>query len=725
MALAAGAAMGITPRSHRFIPIPVLLLTAACTSSPNQDRGEPPSITSVEPRVVAANVGFTLIIEGTNLGGPTSSEATAPTLTIFRSRDLEGRPVSGPSDSGKVPVTVVAGVERIEIPDAVFLDPAPAGIWSFRVTTSTGQEATFADAIALLPPPVVTGFGAHACCALPSAPPMGVDGRNLLVLDGREPGVYVDNDYPTWDPSYRRIDLEAASSGCIVVPFDRADARLCNHLDATLTPPDIKGSMLVHVTHPVPLEQAAAIPSAVFLDLPIANEWICPAFRVVDELPVEVQILGGWDPVAVEHGGLPEVTIDGVPATARVQACTMATQFIDACKSLWVTVPHGLASGMHEIAVVSTTGCRGSIPLQIAGRPVVSSVEPAVACSRSSTITVSGSEFYFPHVYVGDVEVPVAGEGPGGSNCPAPRESVQATLGAPAIEPGSHVVTVESATSPPLRSEGGPVLSVVSGPPLLGEPSPQYYYQGVETVVTVPFLAPVTSVTAVSLTDTLRTRTLALPFTQLEGAVEFTVPAGLAPASYFVEVTEGGLCTRSDSSSLLSAWDRYVLRASQFDEGSDFVYVVDDDPAKPTHPVIWQATGGNPGGAVSYGTSWYGAAWYFVLADQFIGWDLGVVRFDLRRTVGSPDVVAPDVVIYIGEEARLERSLPAPPGTDWARYEIRLDDPSGWTVHDSSGNRAATPADLRAIRGPFWIRGQYGSGAEVTWLDNMSIELRH
>ena len=32
---------------------------------------------------------------------------------------------------------------------------------------------------------------------------------------------------------------------------------------------------------------------------------------------------------------------------------------------------------------------------------------------------------------------------------------------------------------------------------------------------------------------------------------------------------------------------------------------------------------------------------------------------------------------------------------------------------------------MRAAVGPLWIRGMYGSGGSETWLDNLSIELRH
>jgi hypothetical protein len=711
-----------------WLMLPAILVAAAgCGSSqPTPDPVGAPILTSVEPRVASLNVGVTLVIEGKGLGGPSQTESTAPTLTVFRSHDLEGRPVSGPSDSGLVPVDVVGGIERIELRDFVFLEGAPYGLWSFRLTTRAGLEATFPDAIALLPPPKFTGLDYEAYCALETAPPLGITGQDFLVLDGRAPTLFWDNAVPTWDPSYSRVTLSPTPSGCSRVPFDRVEVQRCTRLVAPAVVPDRKGNHLLHVSQPAPLEQAGEDYWPVYLDLPLQLGWICPPFVVVDESSTEVQLIDYNDPVAIKAGIPPTVTIDGLPAVARVDNCTPSMGTLETCTALWVTVPQGLNGGSHEIAVTSMPGCRATLGLQVAGRPVVSTVAPTVACSRSATLTVSGSEFYSPRVFLGDIELAVIQDfPPTSSGCPSPRNVIRATVGPVPVSPGSYLLTVESSTTPPLRSAGGVPVSVVPGPPVTGGPVPETIYGGIETSIWVPLLEPVTTVTGVALIDWARTGRFPVPYSMSSGGVAFVVPAGTPRDTYMVEVTEGGLCAGTDTGHPLYVLSSFVVRAETFDADADSVYVVDDDAIRSRHPVVWQASGGNPGGAVSYGPSGSGSTWYFNVIDWTRGQDLGVLRFDLRRASGGVDFTAPDVVLLMEGTARLEYRLAVPPGTSWTHHEVRLDDPSGWTIGDSAGNRPATEWDLHAAAGPLWIRGMYGSGGSETWLDNLTIELRH
>ena len=556
--------------------------------------------------------------------------------------------MSGPSDSGLVPVDVVGGTERIELRNFVFPEGAPYGLWSFRLTTLAGLEATFPDAIALLPPPKFTGLDSEAYCALETASPLGINGQDFLVLDGRAPTLFWDNGIPTWDPGYRRITLDATTSGCSRVPFDRVDVQRCTRLVAPMVTPDLKGNHLLHVSQPAPLEQAGEDERPVYLDLPLHLWWVCPPFVVVDESSTEVQLIDYNDPVVIEVGIPPAVTIDGLPAAARVDNCTPSMWTLETCTSLWVTVPKGLEGGAHEIAVTSTPSCRATLALQVAGRPVVSTVTPSVSCSRSATLTVSGSEFYSPRVFLGDVELAVVQDGPPtSSGCPSPRNLVRATVGPVPVAPGAYLLTVESGTTPPLRSARGVPVSVVPGPPGTGGPVPETIYGGIETSIWVPFLEPVTTVTDDALIDWARTVRLPVPYSLSSGGVAFVLPAGTPRDAYMVEVTEGGFCAGVDTGHPLYVLSSFIVRAGTFDADADDVYVVDDDTMLSRHPVAWQASGGNPGGAVSYGTSESGSTWYFSVIDMVRGQDLGVLRFDLRRASGGADFAAPDVVLLM------------------------------------------------------------------------------
>src|SRR4051812_43186383 len=87
----------------------IVLAAVSCQGGGN------PAIQSVEPRVAARNSQTDLEITGTGFGGATSSRDSAPTLVVERTRDIDGNPVSGPSDSGLVPVTAAGGTERISV----------------------------------------------------------------------------------------------------------------------------------------------------------------------------------------------------------------------------------------------------------------------------------------------------------------------------------------------------------------------------------------------------------------------------------------------------------------------------------------------------------------------------------------------------------------------------------------------------------------------------------
>jgi hypothetical protein len=153
-------------------------------------------------------------------------------LTITRTRDLEGAPVSGPSDSGLVPVTVSGSVERIEI-DVALTDAAPPGLYGFRVTRRDGASGDFPDALALVLPLSATGLDASAVCVgAPSV--VGIAGADFLVVDGVGPTVTMTDGLPSWEIDAFSATLDAVPSGCRQVPFARADLRLNTRLEASL-----------------------------------------------------------------------------------------------------------------------------------------------------------------------------------------------------------------------------------------------------------------------------------------------------------------------------------------------------------------------------------------------------------------------------------------------------------------------------------------------------------
>ncbi len=139
---------------------------------------------------------------------------------------------------------------------------------------------------------------------------------------------------------------------------------------------------------------------------------------------------------------------------------------------------------------------------------------------------------------------------------------------------------------------------------------------------------------------------------------------------------------------------------------------------------VARATGGM---AAHYASTGADPAWSFVVPETWHGYDIGVVRFDLRRSgTGSP-VPAADVRL-VSVNASLETTLLPPPADAWTHYDLDLTSPSAWTFRDSSGTRPATADDLRnAIDSAYGlaIRGQAFTASSDASLDNLSVELFH
>lgn len=138
--------------------------------------------------------------------------------------------------------------------------------------------------------------------------------------------------------------------------------------------------------------------------------------------------------------------------------------------------------------------------------------------------------------------------------------------------------------------------------------------------------------------------------------------------------------------------------------------------------ISWLATGGNPGGCVT-ATDYTSDVWYFVAPSRFTG-DLSPaygasIRFDLRQSAVSSQFDAADVALD-GEALTLVHDTAANPGVAWTSYSVPLE-PAAWRVGTLTG-AVATEADLRGVLSTlvgFRIRGEYRSGADTAWLDNV------
>lgn len=140
------------------------------------------------------------------------------------------------------------------------------------------------------------------------------------------------------------------------------------------------------------------------------------------------------------------------------------------------------------------------------------------------------------------------------------------------------------------------------------------------------------------------------------------------------------------------------------------------------HGLTWLATGGNPDGCVraSDNTS---DTWYFVAPPSFTGNMSATfgrqIRFDLRQSDISSPFDGPDVILD-GESMSLVHDTASNPGTNWTSYMVPLL-PDSWRV-DALTGALATEAEMRNVLSTltgFRIRGEYRSGSDTAWLDNV------
>jgi hypothetical protein len=708
---------------------------AACGGGVGASR-PPPALQQVEPRLAAPNTPLHVVITGQGFGGAATTPEVAPTLTLERIRDVVGNAVSGPSDSALVPVTVQGGVERVEV-DVTFPGDAPPGAYGFRLTRRDGAAGAFPDALALLPAPRPVGLDASAVCALAPSSAVTVLGEDLLVVDGAGPRLSLANGLPAFDPGAFSATLEAVPSGCAPFPFARADLSLCTRLTAALPASTPAQVFEVGVLSPAPVDRFTTQPLPLLVDRGLGHLTL-PGVRSALDAPVSLQIGGG--PLAttpfihVPSGAAPVAALAGSAVPVTVDGCQPSgAPGQDLCASLAVTIPQGFAPGDHVLSLSTMPGCDGDAAFSLAARPSITAVTPPVACLASQApLQVAGASFLDPHVFLGGHELVLTRTCPPGQGACAQISAILFGFPEP---PGVYPLLVTTPSLPPASSLEAVSVRVAPGPPIAEIPAPQTIFGGADRPVSLAYTAPATSITSVVLAPWGGgSPVLPVVFTQAAQGVDFVVPAGTAAGWYDVVSTEGALCSGGAWQPVMVVGDFRVVAEDYAAGPGQRVPTIESKDLKPaTDPTIlpvWQASGGNPGGALSRTFDTAEPTWWFAFTTLggWSGFDLAVLRFDLRLVAaGSAPVIAPDVRLR-GNLFELQYTLPVRPSATWQTFSVSLDDPTGWAIQDDLGARPATAADLRrGLDGAFamWIRGRHADGPGETWLDNVAVELHH
>ena len=139
---------------------------------------------------------------------------------------------------------------------------------------------------------------------------------------------------------------------------------------------------------------------------------------------------------------------------------------------------------------------------------------------------------------------------------------------------------------------------------------------------------------------------------------------------------------------------------------------------------------GNPSGAV-YGTeSGNGGTFYFLAPTNFLGNKSGsyggYLEFQQRRTSFQSPFAAPGIILS-GNGYSLVFDVTNFPGADWTHYRIPLFATNGWHWNNLQGSSVTNGFDfLRVLSSltSLQIRGEYNTGADTCYLDNVRLLAR-
>jgi hypothetical protein len=145
-------------------------------------------------------------------------------------------------------------------------------------------------------------------------------------------------------------------------------------------------------------------------------------------------------------------------------------------------------------------------------------------------------------------------------------------------------------------------------------------------------------------------------------------------------------------------------------------------------PLMWSATGGNPGGHVFIDDLTTGGVTYFDAPAKFLGDQSGALgtflTFDLRQVFsGSPSQFDDEDVVLQGAGLTLVYDTsPNPANGAWTSYSVPLSS-GAWRVNTLVGSLATAEqfasvlGDLTALQ----IRAEYRSGPDIGSLDNVIL----
>ncbi len=298
-----------------------------------------------------------------------------PQLSIVQTRQLNGTEASAPpvvlnADPTDPATGRVRWTSQREM--SFLVDQTPpllSGIYNLNMKNPTGGMGTLADALVVVPPPVLSSVQPDEICSAQLETTVTLSGTGFLVLEGQMPTVTITAGGASADATaVARVD------GACEAIFGLADSFICTQLTATLGAGSVvdEGIYTVSLTNPG-----------------TAN---CTSQATVQFTVVPAPVVFSLDPPAVYNGISIRETIyvaglDTAPQgvnlipTGGGTATALTNVMWDQSdpNEVTATVPAGMAAGTYDVVIVND-GCNAVLTGQftVVASPTIALLNPAV-----------------------------------------------------------------------------------------------------------------------------------------------------------------------------------------------------------------------------------------------------------------------------------------------------------------------------------------------------------
>ncbi len=398
--------------SNRILVAGWMFLSVGCTPTLESPT---PQVESVDPALVCNDQLVTAVtVHGTGLT-PVSADVLTdearlilPELTVQPVTDLLGSSMAGELVALETERWVDSSTMGFDVSPELEL---PSGIYDVSAANPDGQAATAANALAVVPPPVLDAVSPNLICVDQHDVDVVLTGSAFLVVEGTLPTVAFDDVVLT----------PTAANGCVDLAGP-VEAQQCTELSVTI--PQAALATGVHgivVQNPEPAGCVSTEAVALEVVNPPHLEELAPQLTCVEDQSRDF-VLTGSDFLVLADGTLPSLWMGEEEFVATsAEDCTdlLGPAGGQICDSLEVNVPEAaLDAGIYDALVRNPepADCESeSLPVELVGAPILTSVVEDLVCDGlSNALTLTGSGFLvvdevLPTVLIGDVSIPATG----------------------------------------------------------------------------------------------------------------------------------------------------------------------------------------------------------------------------------------------------------------------------------------------------------------------------